>query len=146
MIAVLSASVAVAAVVVESGTDPKFWPKHAVVVGRIISIKEGRLGTTIRLQVLAVVATDLLVPVDLTLTDVPLGAPECGLLVEVRVGMLAAVCLERVGTGWSVSGNGLAFFPTGKGIVPISGLDDPVLGEVVRKVADARKRSREQPH
>lgn len=123
------------AVPILDGSDAKFWESHAVVIGKVDSPVSDASGDRFHVHLLGVVATDFVVPVELSIRYTP--GPESA-LTNVVDGSTVLLCLKRDKDGWTLPTSGIAFFPSGNAIAVVSGMSDPALEKTSQQVKKLR--------
>ncbi len=124
-----------------SGIEHGFWEDRAVVVARIAEVHGKRSSPQVAIDVVAVAATDFLIPVRLTLDPVVLG-PGSAMLSDFPYdrGDVLLLCVHKKGGGWILTGEYMAFFDSHTEIVHLKAADDPALGPMLEKVFETRKK------
>ena len=138
--AIVCSSAARAGVVSSDGTEEGFWDHHAVVVCEFNRIPDDPRRTGYPVTIRAVLATDFLVPTQMVVRG-DINAPDSGLRVKVlpSQGTVALLCVRVENGQWVLPREILTFLPTGSALIPVKGLDDPLLRRIEARVREARK-------
>lgn len=130
---------------VEDDTDPTFWDRHCIVIAKVIDgIDYGK--KTLHLQVMAVIATDFTVPIDITTEYVAGG--DSGLDgSQLLRGNIIATALERDGEKWFIPRDGIPCIghKNGSAAIAVSGISDDTVKIIEKRVHEAREKAHSKP-
>ncbi len=127
-----------------SGNEAGFWEDRAVVIVTVrrVGPPSGDDAMQLRARVLAVVATNHMVPTDLRL-KYPIRFANTSLWgFSPQRGETYALCIRYVRGNWELERHGLKFFDSGGGAERIAGLDDPKVNILLSRIVELRGKSR----
>lgn len=141
-IVIMLAAQASGAVKQEKGTEEGFWDSHAVFVCRFGAMPDGPLPRHYPVTVVAVMATDILVPTDLTLTGA-FNVGNSALMARrpLKKGSVAVVCAEKRKNEWSLTHNDVTFLPEGSALTMVNGVEDKQVAAIAVSVKAVREKA-----